>query len=261
VISALVLSALAERQNRMPLPEIKARALDRPTPPNGREALYGAAVAVVAEIALGPAADSIPRATQYEADGAAVIAVPGQAPVATPGIAGPLAALADVDAHTQVPLFSLEPVVCSYQLWEARAHGASLVLVHPPLVSDEALISLVERAGTIGLTPVVEVRSAHDLVRALRGEATTLLLRPALRAAPGSIQSTLAKLLPLVPAGVVRVAASVSSPRSDLLASAKLGTDAIFVGSSQLAGGGPGDSVATLAALGAHPAVTRRRTA
>ncbi|WP_051450783.1 hypothetical protein [Actinospica robiniae] len=256
-VPAHALAALAERQHRVPLPELKARALDRPTPLNGREALNGSHIAVVAELEPGPAAENVPRAERYEADGAAVIAVS-----ADPGTAGPIAALAamaDVDAHTQVPLFSLEPVVCSYQLWEARAHGASLILVHPPLVTDAALISLVERAGTIGLTPVVEVRSAHDLVRALRGEATALLLRPTLRATPGSVQSTLAKLLPLVPAGVVRVSAAGSSPRSDLLASAKLGTDAIFVDSRQLAGGGPGESVATLAALGAHPAVVRRR--
>lgn len=255
---AHALAALAARQSLVPLPEVKARALDRPTPPNGREALHSSRIAVVAELEAGPAGDSVPRAERYEADGAAVIAL---ADAGATGPAGALAAMANVYARTQVPLFSLEPVVCSYQLWEARAHGASLVLMHPPLVTDQALVSLVERAGTIGLTPVVEVRSAHDLVRALRGEATALLLRPALRTSPGSVQSTLAKLLPLVPAGVVRVAAAGTSPRSDLLASAKLGTDAFFVGSRQLAGGGPGESVATLAALGAHPAVTRGRTA
>jgi indole-3-glycerol phosphate synthase len=246
---------LAERQSRVPLPEVKAKALDRPTPPNGREALTGSHVAVVAELEPGPTADCMLRAEQYEADGAAVIAVP-----AVPN-AG-LEVMDDVNAHTEVPLFSLEPVVCSYQLWEARAHGASLVLLHPSLVTDEALISLVERAGTIGLTVVVEVRSAHDLVRALRGEATTLLLRPALRASEGSVQSTLAKLLPLVPAGVVRVATSGASPRSDLLASAKLDADAFFIPSGQLVGDGkPGETVAALAALAAHPAVARRRAA
>jgi len=258
MVSAHALAALAKRQSLVPLPEVKARALDRPTPPNGREALNSSHIAVVAEVEAGSAADSVPCAERYEADGAAVIALAADTGVAGP--TGALAAMANVYARTQVPLFSLEPVVCSYQLWEARAHGASLVLMHPPLVTDEALISLVERAGTIGLTPVVEVRSAHDLVRALRGEATALLLRPALRTSPGSIQSTLAKLLPLVPSGVVRVAAAGSSPRSDLIASAKLGTDAFFVGSRLLAGGRPGEGVATLAALGAHPSVTRGRT-
>ena len=276
MVSAHALAALAKRQSLVPLPEVKALALDRPTPPNGREALSSGRIAVVAELEAGPAADSVPRAERYEADGAAVIAFAadawamrgetgrgGTGRAGAAGAVGPmgaLAAMANVYARTQVPLFSLEPVVCSYQLWEARAHGASLVLMHPPLVTDEALISLVERAGTIGLTPVVEVRSAHDLVRALRGEATALLLRPALRTSPGSIQSTLAKLLPLVPSGVVRVAAAGSSPRSDLIASAKLGTDAFFVGSRLLAGGRPGEGVATLAALGAHPSVTRGRT-
>lgn len=252
---AISIRELAERQSRVPLPEVKAKALDRPAPPNGREALTGSHVAVVAELEPGgPVADSLLRAERYEADGAAVIAVP-----AVPS-AG-LEVMDDVNAHTEVPLFSLEPVVCSYQLWEARAHGASLALLHPSLVTDEALISLVERAGTIGLTVVVEVRTAHDLVRALRGQATTLLLRPTLHASGSSMQSTLAKLLPLVPAGVVRVATSGSSPRSDLLASAKLDADAFFIPSRQLVGDGkPGETVAALAALAAHPAVSRRRS-
>jgi indole-3-glycerol phosphate synthase len=255
ISGAISTHALAERQTRVPLPEVKAKALDRPAPPNGREALTGSHLAVVAELEPGSNADNLLRAERYETDGAAVIAVS-----AAPG--GALEAMDDVNARTEVPLLSLAPVICSYQLWEARAHGASLVLLHPSLVTDEALISLVERAGTIGLTAVVEVRSAHDLVRALRGGATTLLLRPALRASGGSIQSTLAKLLPLVPAGVVRVAASGSSPRSDLLASAKLDADAFFVPSRQLVGDGkPGETVAALAALAAHPAVARRRAA
>src|SRR6185312_660282 len=89
MVSAHALAALAKRQSLVPLPEVKARALDRPTPPNGREALNSSHIAVVAEVEAGSAADSVPCAERYEADGAAVIAL-----AADTGVAGPTGALA-----------------------------------------------------------------------------------------------------------------------------------------------------------------------
>src|SRR6185312_15641129 len=53
MVSAHALAALAKRQSLVPLPEVKARALDRPTPPNGREALNSSHIAVVAEVEAG----------------------------------------------------------------------------------------------------------------------------------------------------------------------------------------------------------------
>lgn len=258
-IPAHVLAALAERQARFPLQLVKAKALDRPTPPNGRQVLGSGHVSIVAELDAA-AGGLIPLAEQYEAGGAAVIAVSGAPGVGRSDSAS--AAIVDINARTQVPLLSLEPVISSYQLWEARLHGASLVLLRASVLTDDALVSLVERAGTIGLTAVVEVCGAHDLVRALRSEAATLLLHPARRVHSGSVQSTLAKLLPLVPPGIVRIARSGSAAaRSDLITSAKLDADAMLVGSPQLVGGTPRETIAALVALGSHPAVTRGRAA
>ena len=50
-------------------------------------------------------------------------------------------------------------IVTAYQLWEARAYGADLVLLIVAALEQEALVSLIERAESIGLTPLVEV---HD---------------------------------------------------------------------------------------------------
>jgi indole-3-glycerol phosphate synthase len=260
-IAALANQALARvaaRQARVPLDEIRSRALDRPTPLNGKEALGSEHIVVVAE--LDPA-HSAPGelAEEYEAGGAGVIAVPIR-PGAN-GVGSSLTAMSDANVRTQTPLLCMDPVVSSYQLWEARAHGASLVLLSANSLHDEALVSLVERAVTIGLTPVVEVCSARDLVRALRANAHTLFLRPPQYVADGSvqIQATLAKLLPLVPNGVVRVTECGSTPRRDLISSAKLDADAILVGRTHLAEGTPRQAVADLVAVGSHPALSRRR--
>ena len=56
-------------------------------------------------------------------------------------------------------------IVTSYQLWEARAAGADLALLIVAALDDNELAGLVDRARSIGLTPLVEV---HD-----RGRGTT----------------------------------------------------------------------------------------
>ena len=63
-------------------------------------------------------------------------------------------------------------VVSSYQLWEARAHGADLVLLIVAALEQNALVSLVERAESIGLVPLVEVHTDEELDRALEAGAT-----------------------------------------------------------------------------------------
>ena len=252
------LAQVAARRARVPLDEVKARALDRPAPLNGKEALGSEHIVVVAELDPTHAAPGH-LAEEYEAGGAGVIAVPVRPGLN--GVGSSLTAMSDANVHTQTPLLCMDPVVSSYQLWEARAHGASLVMLAASTLHDEALVSLVERAATIGLTAVVEVCSARDLVRALRARAHTLFLRPPQYVSNGSvqIQATLAKLLPLVPDGVVRVTECGSAPRRDLITSAKLDADAILVGRTHLAEGEPRQSVADLVAVGSHPALYRRR--
>ncbi|HET9173436.1 MAG TPA: indole-3-glycerol-phosphate synthase TrpC [Actinospica sp.] len=257
-VARQALARVAARQAAVPLDEIRTRALDRPTPLNGKEALGSEHIVVVAELDPAHAAPGH-LAEEYEAGGAGVIAVPVR-PGAN-GVGSSLNAMNDANVHTQTPLLCLDPVLTSYQLWEARAHGASLVLLSAATLHDEALVSLVERSASIGLTPVVEVCTARDLVRALRADARTLFLRPPQYVADGSvqIQATLAKLLPLVPNGVVRVTECGSTPRRDLISSAKLDADAILVGRTHLAEGTPRQAVADLVAVGSHPALSRRR--
>jgi len=250
------LAQVARRQAQVPLDEIKAKALDRPAPLNGKEALGSGNIVVVAELDPAHAAPG-QLAEEYEAGGAGVIAVPVSP--GTSGVGVALNAMSDAGVSTQVPLLSMDPVVSSYQLWESRAHGASLVLLSASTLQDEALVSLVERAATIGLSAIVEVCSARDLVRALRARAHTLLVRPPQYISPGSMQATLAKLLPLVPQGVVRMTECGSAPRRDLITSAKLDADAILVGRTHLAEGEPRRTVADLVAVGSHPALYRRR--
>ena len=65
-------------------------------------------------------------------------------------------------------------IVSSYQLWEARAHGADLVLLIVAALEQNALVSLVERAQSLGLTPLVECHTDEEVDRAVDAGAEVI---------------------------------------------------------------------------------------
>jgi indole-3-glycerol phosphate synthase len=122
-------------------------------------------------------------------------------------------------------------------------------------LSDPELISLVERAQSIGLTPLVEVHTADEVQRAVDAGATiigvnardlhTLEIEP----------TTFARLAPLIPDGVVRIAESGVRGPHDVIELARGGADVVLVGEALVTGRDPRSGVADLVAAGAHPAV------
>jgi indole-3-glycerol phosphate synthase len=233
------------------LEEIKKLALSRPAACGGLDRLRGAPIAVIAELdSTRPAAADL--GNLYVDAGAGAIAV----------CAGPLGAEPDsaarISAHIQAPVLFLEPADTSYRLWQARACGADMVVLPAATLSDSALYSLLERAESLGMDAVVEVRGGADLVRALRARARAVLLRPTADAA--SAGASVHDLLLMVPDGVVKVAecGTARSGRTGLIACARNGADAVLVGAALLAGADSAAIVADLSAMGAHPALTAR---
>src|SRR5215813_3153818 len=65
-----------------------------------------------------------------------------------------------VRAAVDVPLLRKDFVVSSYQVHEARAYGADLVLLIVAALEQNALVSLVERVESLGMTALVEVHNS-----------------------------------------------------------------------------------------------------
>ena len=141
---------LAARQRDVTLDQLKDMAGRASSPKDAMAVLKGEDVAVIAEVkraspskgAMAAIADPAALATDYEAGGASVISVLTE----QRRFAGSLADLAAVRAAVQVPVLRKDFVVSSYQLWEARAHGADMVLLIVAALEQNALVSLVERA-------------------------------------------------------------------------------------------------------------------
>jgi indole-3-glycerol phosphate synthase len=253
-VLARVRADLIVRQTRVPLGEVKRRALARPSALDGAGVLRGEGVAVIADV--NPSHPDKPAlAGDYERGGARVVGIAA----GTRYAAGALGDLTDIRVRVQVPVLCTELIVSSYPLWEARAHGADLVLLTVAALEQEELVSLVERAASIGLGAMVEVRDGRELVRAVGAGAGIIAVAPRDPDTRDVDRAALAHLLPLIPEGIVRVAECGSAGRSDLIACARAGADALRVGAPLLAGGNPRESVAALVAVGAHPALARGR--
>jgi indole-3-glycerol phosphate synthase len=250
---------LAARQRSVPLDRLKQMASGAPTPRNAITVLKGADVAVIAEVkraspskgAMAAIADPAALAGDYEAGGASVISV-----LTEPRrFGGSLEDLVAVREAVQVPVLRKDFIISSYQLWEARAHGADMVLLIVAALEQNALVSLVERAVSIGLVPLVEVHTESELHRAVDAGAKVIGVNARDLATLEVDRGVFGRLAPLVPDGVIKIAESGVRGPHDLLAYAAAGADAVLVGESLVTGRDPRAAVADLVTAGSHPAL------
>jgi indole-3-glycerol phosphate synthase len=250
---------LTARQRAVPLDRLKEATGNAPAPRNVVAALKCGDVAVIAEVkraspskgALAAIADPAALAMDYEAGGARVISV-----LTEPRrFGGSLEDLAAVREAVRVPVLRKDFVVSSYQLWEARAYGADMVLLIVAALEQNALVSLVERALSIDLVPLVEVHTEAELDRARDAGARVIGINARNLATLEVDRSVFARLAPRVPEGIIKIAESGIRGPHDLLAYAAAGADAVLVGESLVTGRDPRSAVADLVTAGSHPAL------
>ena len=221
----------------------------------------GRGVSVIAEVkrsspskgSLATIDDPAALAAEYAAGGAAVISVLTE----QRRFSGTLEDLVRVRAAVDVPVLRKDFVVTAYQLFEARAAGADLVLLIVAALSDTELIGLVERAASIGLLPLVEAHTAEEVQRAVDAGARLIGVNNRSLQTLEVDPTTFARLAPLIPDGIVRVAESGVRGPHDVIELARAGADVVLVGEALVTGRDPRSGVADLVAAGAHPAVHR----
>jgi indole-3-glycerol phosphate synthase len=250
---------LAERQARVSLDQLKQGVAHAAPALDAVPVLRSPGVSVIAEVkrsspskgALAEIADPAWLAAQYESGGAAVVSVLTE----QRRFGGTLDDLRSVRARVDVPVLRKDFIVSSYQLWEARACGADLALLMVVVLEQSALVSLVERAQSIGLTPLVEAHTADEVRRAVDAGARIIGVNARDLTTLQVNRDAFARLAPLIPDGVVRVAESGVRGPHDVIELAREGADAVLVGESLVTGRDPRAAVADLVAAGAHPAL------
>lgn len=251
---------LAVRQARVSLDDLKARAARIPGAVECVSRLRAPdAVSIIAEVkraspskgALASIDDPAALAGEYEAGGASVVSVLTE----QRRFRGSLADLDAVRGRVEIPVLRKDFIVTPYQVWEARAHGADLVLLIVAALEQTVLTSLVERVHSLGMTALVEVHSPDEVARAADAGARVIGVNSRDLRTFDIDRDAFMRLAPLMPDDVVRVAESGVRGPHDVVEYARGGAHAVLVGEALVTGGNPRATVASLVAAGAHPSL------
>jgi len=232
---------LMATQNRVATLRPRARDLERqaaasPPPRQFGRALVGSTVGVIAEVkrrspsagAIREDLDPVRHAQAYELGGAAAISVLTD----EVHFGGSLEDLARVAQAVTVPVLRKDFVLDELQLLEARAAGASGVLLIVRALAPERLRALARAARDQDLGVLVEVHTERELEQALGAEPTALGVNSR-DLATFTVDLALAeRLLTRVPPGVPAVAESGIETRADVTRLARSGADLVLVGTS-----------------------------
>lgn len=249
------------RQERVPLERIKRLAAAAPPPLDAHAALRRPGVGVIAEVKrsspskgqLAEITDPAQLATDYAAGGARCISV------LTEGrwFGGSLEDLAAVRAAVNIPILRKDFVISSYQVHEARAYGADLVLLIVAALEQKVLVGLLERIESLGMTALVEVHTEEEADRALEAGARVIGVNARNLRTLEVDRSVFERIAPGLPNDVVKVAESGVRGPHDLIRYASAGADAVLVGEGLVTQKSPRDAVAELVNAGNHPATPR----
>jgi indole-3-glycerol phosphate synthase len=260
-IVAGVREDVAARQEQVSFEQLKALASDAPPAQNALAALRAPGVGVIAEVkraspsrgALAAIGDPAALAAEYQSGGARMISVLTE----RRRFGGSLHDLDAVRAAVQVPVLRKDFVVGSYQVHEARAHGADMVLLIVAMLDQNALIGLNERIESLGMTALVEVHTEDEASRALAAGARVIGVNARNLKTLDVDRSTFERIAPGLPSDVVKIAESGVRGPLDLIEYAAAGADAVLVGENLVTTPDPRQAVADLVTAGAHPATPR----
>lgn len=250
-------SKVRARESALARAELEAICASLAPAPSLLEALRGERVAVIAELkrsspskgVLDASLDARERTRRYVEGGAAALSI-----LTEPSrFGGSLSDLREARAAVGVPLLRKDFITHRVQVLEARAYGASAVLLIARALPPSALTELAAEAIALGLTPLIEVRDESELARALAVPVAVIgvnnrnLETLEIDAAVGI------RLIPQVPAERLAVYESGIVDADGVARAAACGADAVLVGSVLSTAGDPVALLRDLASVPRRP--------
>ena len=246
---------LATRAARAPYDEVVALAAATPRPRDPMPRFRAPGTSVIAEVKrrspskgdLATIPDPAVLAREYAAGGADAISVLTE----QRRFSGSLDDLRAVRAAVDTPLLRKDFVVTGYQVLEARAAGADLVLLIVAALDQPTLEKLYAEARGLGLTVLVEVHDAEETRRAVDLGAELIGVNARNLKTLDVDPDTFGRLAPLIPDDRVKVAESGISGVADVERYAAEGANVVLVGEALVRDGDPEAAVASMRGLGA----------
>jgi indole-3-glycerol phosphate synthase len=248
---------LADREAALSWSAVQARAAEAPPPREVLSRLAAPGTQLIAEVKrrspskgeLATIPDPAVLAQAYAAGGAAAISVLTE----QRRFGGSLADLDAVRAAVDIPILRKDFVVTPYQVAEARAHGADLVLLIVAALEQPLLAELAAQIAAYGMTALIEVHDEGELERAAAVDPAHARLIGVNARNLKTLEIDMglfARLRPQVPGTALAVAESGVAGPDDYGAYARAGADAVLAGEACVTGSDPAATVRGLIAAG-----------
>ena len=236
---------LAVRQADQPFEKLLELAREvqpaRPVVP----ALRAPGLAVIAKGDLAEITDPAALATDYAAGGAAAISVLTE----KRRFNGSLTDLGAVREAVETPLLRKDFMVHPYQFYEARVHGADLVLLIAAALSDVELRAFLDLTDALGMTALVETHTEEEVERAVNAGVEVIGINNRDLKTLEVDLDRFGKLVSLIPDDRVKVAESGILSLDDARRVRQEGADAILVGEALVRHGDPRAAVEEFASI------------
>lgn len=231
------------REASEPLAHLSVRARAATPPRELSQLIPRDTVHLIAEIKrkspskgqLAKIADPAALAKSYEAGGASVISVLTE----ERRFGGSLADLTAVSDAVRIPVLRKDFIENEYQVVEARAHGADMVLLIMAGLEDSTVSELLEITHSWGMEALVETHSEEEVLRAVALEARIIGVNARDLTTFELDASLFGRVQHLIPEGVLKVAESAVMNSQDVTRYRNQGAHAVLVGEALVTGADP----------------------
>ena len=236
-----------QRTAKAQAPALDAETALRGTEPGSVQVLSEVKRSSPSKGALADIADPAALAAAYERGGASAISVLTE----KRRFGGSLTDLDAVRQAVSIPVLRKDFTVDEYQIWEARAHGADMVLLIVAALDDQTLRRFLDLTHELGMHALVETHTPEEIERAVAVGARIIGVNTRNLKTLDVDVNTFGRLADRIPTDAVIIAESGVAGEDQIKLYAGHGANAVLTGEVLVKSDDPSRTIARFREVGA----------